>query len=183
MSLQFRILSLTETAAALAYELHNTRDSPVFVAHVLYKPGPDGGHLLDPELAYAIPSGGGGLTLAKSIFPIPAGLKVERAEMPYFRRMEPGERLQARISVQVPVAPFDPYRMIKPAEKPTPLQRLMLRIGLIDSRRIGPRDATIRPSSHAGLFSPDYGKGRKAQEFEEAVLVSPPKELSFFNSR
>ncbi len=183
MALQFRIASLAGGVAEFQYEVHNNRESACFVAHLLYRHGPDGGHQLEPELAYAVPSGNGGLTLAKCIFPIPAGLKVESAELPYFKRMEPGERLAAKIRLPVPVTPFDPYRVVRPTDKATAVTRLMLRIGYIDSRRIGLRDATVSPSSQAGYFMPDYGLGLRTQEFEETVIVAPPKDLLFYNSR
>jgi hypothetical protein len=183
MALQFKIASLADGAAEVQYEVHNNRESVCFVAHLLYRHGPDGGHLLEPEAAYAIPGGNGGLTLAKCIFPIPVGVKVESAELPYFKRMEPGERLAALIRLRIPVEPFDPYRLIRPADKATAVTRLMLRIGYIDARRIGPRDATISPSSRAGYFMPDYGLGLRTQEFEEAAITSPPKGLLFYNAR
>lgn len=65
------------------------------------------GHV-NPDLVYVVPSRGH-IDLAKKMLPVPAGMLVERPEIPLCVRVEPTQSISKTIKVPTPVQPWTPY--------------------------------------------------------------------------
>ena len=94
----------------LAYEFRNRSARTAFLFNVLQKTGPSGAPQSSPDFVYIYPSGGG-VVLAKKIYPVPADTEVERPEVPWVTRVDPGGVFREKLTVPLPLRFWTPYRL------------------------------------------------------------------------
>jgi len=90
-------------ALVLGYEFRNRSARVAFLFNVLHR-GADA----DANLIYA-QSAGGVLLLSKKIIPVPANVDVEKPDVPYVTKVEPGDTFREKLEVTVPVKLWAPY--------------------------------------------------------------------------
>lgn len=93
----------------IGYEFRNRSAKTAFLFNVLHRTGLSGGPETDPNLVYIYQSSGS-IALAKKIFPVPADVDVEKPDVPYVTRVEPGQVFRERFTVPLPLKPWAPYR-------------------------------------------------------------------------
>ena len=59
-----------------------------------------------------------GLVLGQKVIGVPADIDVERPEIPFVRRVDPGERLRERVEMTLPVEEWTPYSGIAGGRAP-----------------------------------------------------------------
>ena len=162
-------------SVAISYIVHNLRAVKIYVFNVLFQTDAHGNRSLDPELAYVVPTGNHSITVGKFLSPIPAGMKVESAEIPYLDPVEAGQALAGKIMVRLPLHPFQPYRGLAETELNIHTSKLTVQIGFLDASRGAPKEALIEPAlgAGAGHFQCDYGLGLKYQEMLTQELAVP----------
>ena len=162
-------------SVAISYIVHNLRATKIYVFSVLFHADAHGNRSLDPELAYVIPSGNHIITVGKFLSPIPPGMKVESAEIPYLDPVEAGQALAGKITLRLPLHPFHPYRGLAETELNIHAGKLTLQIGFLDPTHAAPKEALIEPAlgAGAGHFQCDYGLGLKYQEILTQEIAVP----------
>lgn len=93
----------------IGYEFRNRSDKTAFLFNVLHRTGPSGGPETGSNLVYIYQSSGS-ITLAKKIFPVPPDVDVEKPDVPYVTRVEPGQVFRERFTLPLPLKPWAPYR-------------------------------------------------------------------------
>lgn len=93
----------------IGYEFRNRSARTAFLFNVLHRTGPSGGPETSPNLVYIYQSSGS-ITLAKKIFPVPPDVDVEKPDVPYVTRVDPGQVFRERFTVPLPLKPWTPYR-------------------------------------------------------------------------
>lgn len=166
VTFEAKLDSHLKDSLVISYVVRNLRAGKIYVFNVLYHNDVQGNRTLDPELAYVIPSGNHTILVGKLLIPIPAGMKVESAEMPYLDPVEAGQALAGKISLRLPLHPFHPYHAVTEAELDLAASKLVVQIGFIDAARAAPMEALIEPAKGAGAghLQCDYGLGLKYQE-------------------
>ena len=101
------------TSLLLGYEFRNRSDKTAFLFNVVHRTGASGGPEADANLIYVEPAGGS-LILGKKIIPVPADTDVEKPDVPYVTRVEPGGVFREKISIMLPLRLFTPYKRSKP---------------------------------------------------------------------
>jgi len=92
----------------LGYEFRNRSDKTAFLFNLVYKFGASGGPEADPNLVY-VQQSGAAVVLGKKIIPVPDDIDVERPDVPYVTRVDPGEVFREKINIMLPLRPFTPY--------------------------------------------------------------------------
>jgi len=98
----------TPEALILGYEFNNRSPKVAFLFNALYRTGSGGGLETSPDYVYAEASGET-LLLSKKIHPVPDDIDVERPEVPWCTRVEPGATFREKITIPVPVKLWTPY--------------------------------------------------------------------------
>ena len=98
----------------LGYEFRNRSNRTAFLFNVVHRTGPSGGPEADPNLVYVQPAGQA-VVLGKRIFPVPQELDVEKPEVPYVTRVEPGGVFVEKLSLMLPLRVFSPYPQVQTA--------------------------------------------------------------------
>lgn len=98
----------------LGYEFTNRSDRTAFLFNVVHRIGASGGPEPDSNLVYAELSGMS-LTLGKKIIPVPENMLVEKPDVPYVTRVDPGSSFRERVSLTLPLRLFTPYEQPAPA--------------------------------------------------------------------
>lgn len=106
-------VQISPTALLLGYEFRNRSSKTAFLFNVIHRTGPSGGPEADANLVYVQPSAGT-VVLGKRIIPVPADVDVEKPEVPYVTRVEPGEVYRERLNLQLPLRIFTPYKLRTP---------------------------------------------------------------------
>ena len=101
------------TSLLLGYEFRNRSDKTAFLFNVVHRTGASGGPEADANLIYVEPAGGS-LILGKKIIPVPADTDVEKPDVPYVTRVEPGGVFREKISIMLPLRLFTPYKRRAP---------------------------------------------------------------------
>lgn len=101
-------IQASPTSLLLGYEFRNRSDKTAFLFNVVHRTGPSGGPEADPNLIYVQPSGSA-VILGKRIFPVPHDLDVEKPEVPYVTRVEPGGVFVEKLNLMLPLRIFSPY--------------------------------------------------------------------------
>lgn len=106
---EMRVAVQSGPAALLVfYEFHNRSGKTAFLFNLLHRSGPSGGPEADVNLVYAQQSGDS-VVLSKKIFPVPSNVDVERPDVPYVSRVEPGQVFREKFSVPLPLKLWTPY--------------------------------------------------------------------------
>lgn len=95
-------------ALTVGYEFRNRSSKTAFLFNLLHRTGPSGGPEPSTDLVY-IHASGGNLVLSKKIFPVPANIDVEKPNVPYVTRVEPGQTFREKFTVPLPLKPYTPY--------------------------------------------------------------------------
>ena len=95
-------------ALLIAYEFRNRSARTAFLFNVLHRTGPSGGPETDSNLVYAQQSGDS-VVLSKKIFPVPNDVDVEKPDVPYVTRVEPGQVFREKFTVPLPLKLWTPY--------------------------------------------------------------------------
>jgi hypothetical protein len=93
---------------SLGYEFRNGSARTAFLFNVLHRPGTSGGPQTHSNLVYVLESGGT-LVLAKKVIPVPAEVDVEKPDVPYVTRVDPGQTFRERIDLPLPLQLWSPY--------------------------------------------------------------------------
>ena len=175
VTLEAKLDAYSKESLAISYVVHNLRSSKVYVFSVLFKTDVHGNRSLDPERAYVLPPADHTITVGKYLSPIPAGMKVESAEIPYLDPVEPSQAQPGKILVRLPLHPLQPYHPPSETELHLAGHKLVVQIGFIDSSRAAPNEALIQPAlgAGAGHFECDYGLGLKYQELLTQEIAVP----------
>lgn len=107
-------IQASPTSLLLGYEFRNRSNKTAFVFNVVHRVGPSGGPEADANLVYVEPSGGS-VILGKKIIPVPRGMRVEKPDVPYVTRVEPGQAIVEKINLMLPLRIFTPYDEPAPA--------------------------------------------------------------------
>jgi len=176
------VKTITAAYIALSYQVTNTETTDIYVADLLYRMAADGSQSVDPTLAYVMPQADGTLFTGKLILKIPAGMKVESPELPYFRRLGPGETLSGEIVLQNPAEAYHPYDSYRLGETAEPVTRIVVQIGLIRGADLKPGEATLSPAPQIGpdYFKPDYGFGLDYQRTEQGEITGLQPGATFY---
>jgi len=166
VTIEAKLEASSKDSLAISYLVRNLRPAKIYVFNVLFHADVQGNRKLDPELAYVIPKSDYAVTVGKFLSPIPAGMKVESAEIPYLDPVEPTQALAGKLTLRLPLHPFQPYRPPNDAQLHLAANKLLVQIGFLDSSRAAPKDALIEPAAGAGAghFLCDYGLGLQYQE-------------------
>jgi hypothetical protein len=166
--------SISAGELVVSYKVENRRPGTVYVFNLLYETDRTGGRTPDAELAYTF-ADQAEFRVGKFLVKIPAGMKVESAEIPYLDALAPGKSLTGAVRVPLPARRFHPYYPIAGEGAVREAARVILSIGVVDRSRGGPREAVVEPARGAGegRFNCDYGLGLKYQELLEAPLATP----------
>jgi hypothetical protein len=105
----------TPTSLLVGYEFRNRSNRTAFLFNVVHRTGPSGGPEADANLLYVQPAAGS-VILGKRIIPVPPDVDVEKPEVPYVTRVEPGEAFRERISLMLPLRIFTPYKQRTPVQ-------------------------------------------------------------------
>jgi len=106
-------IQASPSSLLLGYEFRNRSDKTAFLFNVVHRTGASGGPEADSNLVYVQPAAGA-LILAKRIIPVPPDVDVEKPEVPYVTRVEPGEVFREKISLMLPLRLFTPYKRRTP---------------------------------------------------------------------
>lgn len=179
--LTLSVKTITAAYIALSYQVTNTEATDIYVADLLYRPAAGDSLSADPRVAYVMPQADGTLFTGKLIMGIPDGMKVESPDLPYFRRLQPGQTLSGEIVLANPAEAFHPYDSYRLGDTPQPVQRIVLQIGIIRGSDLKPGEATLSPAPQVGpdFFKPDYGFGLDYQITEQAEATPLPPGASF----
>ncbi|MBA3975210.1 MAG: hypothetical protein C0504_13470 [Candidatus Solibacter sp.] len=107
-------IQASPTSLLLGYEFRNRSNRTAFLFNVVHKTGPSGGPEPDPNLVYVEPSGGS-IILGKKIIPAPRGMRVEKPDVPYVTRVEPGQAVVEKLDLMLPLRIFTPYDQPAPS--------------------------------------------------------------------
>lgn len=94
----------------VAYEFRNRSSRTAFLFNVLHRTGASGGPESSPDLVYIYPAGPA-IVLAKKIYPVPADTEVERPDVPWVTRVDPGQVFREKFNVPLPLKLWTPYRL------------------------------------------------------------------------
>lgn len=106
-------IQASPSSLLLGYEFRNRSDKTAFLFNVVHRTGASGGPEADSNLVYVQPAAGA-LILAKRIIPVPPDVDVEKPEVPYVTRVEPGGVFREKISLMLPLRLFTPYKRRTP---------------------------------------------------------------------
>ena len=171
------IKAITAAYISLSYQVTNTDATDIYVADLLYLIAADGSQAVEPTLGYVMPVADGTLYTGKFLMRIPEGLKVESPDLPYFRRLGPGQTLTGEIQLANPAHPYHPYTSYRLGDQPLPVHRIVMQIGIIRGMDLKPGEGTLRPARQMNpdYFVPDYGFGLQYQTIlESQVQISQP---------
>jgi hypothetical protein len=101
-------IQASPTSLLLGYEFRNRSNKTAFLFNVIHRTGPSGGPEADSNLIYVEPAGGS-VILGKRIFAVPRGLRVEKPEVPYVTRVEPGGVFVEKLNLMLPLRVFSAY--------------------------------------------------------------------------
>ncbi|MHA7777140.1 hypothetical protein [Roseibium sp. M-1] len=176
------IKTITAAYIAMSYQVTNTEPADIYVADLLYRSAAGGSLSVDPQLAYVMPQDDGTLYLGKFLMAIPNGMKVESPDLPYFRRLAPGETVSGEIVISNPASPYHAYQSFKLGETPVAVTRFVVQVGYIRGSDLKPGEATLTPAPHAGpdLFTPDYGMALGYQVLMQGTIQPAPQGAAFF---
>ena len=93
--------------------------------------GPGGKAVANPNAVVVVHGPGGDATIGKFIAPLPSDRRIAMPVIPLARRLAPGEALQGRIEIPVPLAETSPYFAELPLRQyePVELKAVVLTIG------------------------------------------------------
>lgn len=92
----------------LGYEFRNRSAHPAYLFNALQRTAPGGGLETTPDIIYSAASGEIVL-LSKRIIPVPDDIDVERPEIPWCTRVEPGATFVERVAIPQPLVLHSPY--------------------------------------------------------------------------
>jgi hypothetical protein len=177
-SLSVTIRALTREALYLDVTVVNTRQQDIFVPAVLFRTDTVGVRDHDPSLLFAGRGTGDRVVVGKWVPSVPEGRKVESEPVPYFARLEPGERWENACTLPLPVRYFGFYGPPPtPLREPRMLPSLGFTLGILDSARFPPGAGVIVLAMGAPPGAPwecDSGFGKMLQEFLTSEIVLPP---------
>lgn len=107
-------IQASPTSLLLGYEFRNRSNKTAFLFNVVHRTGPSGGPEPDANLVYVEPSGGS-IILGKKIIPVPRGMRVEKPDVPYVTRVEPGQAIVEKLNLMLPLRIFTPYDQPAPS--------------------------------------------------------------------
>jgi hypothetical protein len=106
-------IQASPSSLLLGYEFRNRSGKTAFLFNVVHRTGASGGPEADSNLVYVEPASGS-LVLGKKIIPVPADTDVEKPDVPYVTRVEPGEAFREKVSLMLPLRLFTPYKRRTP---------------------------------------------------------------------
>ncbi len=176
------IKAITAAYISLSYQVTNTDATDIYVADLLYRIAADGSQSVDPKLGYVMPMADGTLYAGKFLMRIPEGLKVESADVPYFRRLGPGQSLNGEIELPNPARPYHPYVTYQLGETPQPVARIVVQVGVIRAGDLKPDEGTLRQAAQMGpdYFVADYGYGLQYQAFLQSEIQTLQTGAAFY---
>ena len=92
----------------LGYEFRNRSGRTAFLFNVIHRTGTSGGPEPDTNLVY-VEWAGASVTVSKKIIAVPGNMLVEKPDVPYVTKVEPGEVFRERVSLMLPLKLFSPY--------------------------------------------------------------------------
>jgi len=115
------------------YELTNQRKQPIYVLDRMVNSNA-AGLFLDPDLAYALWEEPRTLRLVRATLQLPPDRNVNSKEIPYARKVAPGETVQGRISLPAPVVEYSPFYLPTTELKEMRSEDVRLLIGWTEER-------------------------------------------------
>jgi hypothetical protein len=115
------------------YQLTNQRALPIYVLDQMVKHN-DQGPFLDPERAYVCWEEPRALRLVRASLPLPLDRNIYRKEVPYARRVPPGETVEGRIALDVPVEEYNPFYLPAQEFREVSCDTVRLLIGWTEQR-------------------------------------------------
>lgn len=98
----------TPSSLVIGYEFRNRSSKTAFLFNVVHRTGPSGGPEASADLAYTLRTGPE-VTIAKRIVPVPANIDVEKPDVPYVTRVEPGGLFREKFTLPLPLKLWNPY--------------------------------------------------------------------------
>jgi hypothetical protein len=95
-------------ALTLGYEFTNRSGKTAFLFNLLHRTGPSGGDEPNPDLVY-VHQNGGLLVVAKRVLPVPDNIDVEKPDVPYVTRVDPGQSFREKLTLPLPLTLWSPY--------------------------------------------------------------------------
>lgn len=175
VTLEAKLDANLKDALVISYVVHNPRVGKIYVFNTLYHTDVQGNRTLDPELAYVVPSENHAVMFGKYLIPIPDGMAVETAEMPYLDPVEAGQALAGKVALRLPLHSFHPYHSDTQTELNLTSNKIVLQIGFLDPARAAPKELLIEPAKGVGTghFQCDYGLGLNYQELLTQEIAVP----------
>jgi hypothetical protein len=159
------------------YELTNQRKQPIYVLDRMVN-AKDGTAVLDADLAYVFWEEPRTLRLVRAVLQLPPGKNIGSKEIPYARKVAPGETVAGRISLPVPVAEYNPFYLPPKDWRQVTCDTVRLLIGwteeregmVIHERKVGGEPALAL----RGAWPGPYQELAEAKwQFSVAVKVRP----------
>lgn len=98
----------SEDKLVLLYEFRNQAEQTALIFSGVTRRARSGAVEQASGLVY-VERTAAGLVLGQKVIAVPADIDVERPEIPFVRRVDPGDRLRERVEITLPVEEWTPY--------------------------------------------------------------------------
>ena len=95
-------------ALLVEYRFTNRSRRTAFLFNVIHRAGPSGNREPDVNLVY-VQLAGDSVVLSKKIIPVPPDIDVEKPDVPYVTRVDPGQTFAETINAPLPLKLYAPY--------------------------------------------------------------------------
>lgn len=132
LQIRAEVVSVSDTALVINYELVNTTSGDVLVCNRLYRDRtPDGTYVVDPDVVYVALEAGPRPVVKKGVPVRGPDVCVEYPVQPFATLLRPGEALSEQITLALPLEAVDAYHPVRARATvaPTPSHGLSLALG------------------------------------------------------
>jgi len=121
-------VALSSDSISIDYNFHNQSNKDLFLFNAQYELV-DGKPIINISKCYTLVQNQD-LVFFKGILPIPKYVQVEIPDMPYARKIAPGEKISENFKISFPVIFNNPYEMIE-KEEVAPILKSSIQLGYL----------------------------------------------------